>query len=81
MHAMGAAIDINPVENPWVVGSSIRPPAGERYADLDRGDRGTRPDGVIGRDSVVVGAFAAVGWEWGGSWAGSPDYQHFSARR
>jgi poly-gamma-glutamate synthesis protein (capsule biosynthesis protein) len=26
---------------------------------------------------VVVRAFAAIGWEWGGSWA-EPDYQHFS---
>ncbi len=27
---------------------------------------------------VLVRAFASVGWEWGGRWAGSPDYQHFS---
>jgi poly-gamma-glutamate synthesis protein (capsule biosynthesis protein) len=27
---------------------------------------------------VVVRAFAAVGWEWGGTWT-DPDYQHFSA--
>jgi hypothetical protein len=26
---------------------------------------------------VVVRAFAAIGWEWGGSWA-EPDFQHFS---
>jgi len=80
-HAIGAAIDINPVENPWLVESSTRPPAGARYAGLDRSDHGTPPPGVIGEESPVVGAFAAIGWEWGGSWAGSPDYQHFSARR
>jgi hypothetical protein len=28
---------------------------------------------------VLVNAFAAVGWRWGGRWQGSPDYQHFSA--
>ena len=27
---------------------------------------------------VVVRAFAAIGWEWGGTWA-EPDFQHFSA--
>ncbi len=27
----------------------------------------------------VVRAFAAVGWEWGGSFTASKDYQHFSA--
>jgi hypothetical protein len=27
---------------------------------------------------VVIRAFAAIGWSWGGSWS-TPDYQHFSA--
>jgi hypothetical protein len=26
----------------------------------------------------LVAAFASVGWQWGGDWADSPDYQHFS---
>jgi hypothetical protein len=28
---------------------------------------------------TLVSAFASVGWQWGGRWAASPDYQHFSA--
>jgi hypothetical protein len=29
---------------------------------------------------VLVGAFDAIGWGWGGRWSGSvKDYQHFSA--
>jgi hypothetical protein len=29
---------------------------------------------------AVLAAFQAVGWGWGGSWAGSTkDYMHFSA--
>jgi hypothetical protein len=28
---------------------------------------------------VVVRAFAAEGWGWGGDFSGSRDYQHFSA--
>jgi len=27
---------------------------------------------------VLVKAFEAVGWRWGGRWTGSRDYQHFS---
>jgi hypothetical protein len=27
---------------------------------------------------VLVRAFEARGWGWGGRWRGSPDYQHFS---
>jgi hypothetical protein len=30
------------------------------------------------RGGVLVSAFAAAGWQWGGRWTGSPDYQHFS---
>jgi hypothetical protein len=29
--------------------------------------------------NVVVRAFQAIGWGWGGYWSGVSDYQHFSA--
>ena len=72
-HAYGEAIDVNPVENPYVVGGKARPPAGARYLDRSR----ARP-GMAVRGGVLTRAFAAVGWLWGGRWSGSPDYQHFS---
>jgi hypothetical protein len=31
------------------------------------------------RGGSLVHAFAAVGWQWGGRWSMSPDYQHFSS--
>ena len=72
-HAYGEAIDINTVENPYVVGSSVMPPAGRAYRDRSR----YRP-GMAVAGGVLVRAFASVGWSWGGRWAGTPDYQHFS---
>ena len=78
-HAYGAAIDLNPVENPYLADGSIAPPAGRRFAGIDRSPGAPARRGVIRADDVVVRAFAAVGWEWGGSWA-EPDYQHFVAR-
>jgi hypothetical protein len=27
----------------------------------------------------VWSAFHAIGWEWGGTWTSSKDYQHFSS--
>jgi D-alanyl-D-alanine carboxypeptidase len=72
-HAYGEAIDVNPVENPYVYRGTSRPPAGARY--LDRSD--VRP-GMAVSGGLLVRAFAAVGWKWGGVWRGSPDYQHFS---
>jgi poly-gamma-glutamate synthesis protein (capsule biosynthesis protein) len=73
-HALGRAVDINPVQNPYLVGGSISPPAAVAY--LDRGD--LRP-GMIVRPGPVVEAFDAIGWEWGGDWTGKKDYHHFAA--
>ena len=77
-HALGAAIDINPVENPYVTGSSVAPRGSGPFAVVDRAPGALVPDGTIRADDVVVRAFAAIGWEWGGSWS-EPDFQHFSA--
>jgi len=73
-HAFGRAIDINPVENPYVDGSHVSPPRGRRY--LDRSD--VRP-GMIVRGDVVLRVFRRIGWGWGGDWSFVKDYQHFSA--
>ncbi len=79
-HAFGSAIDINPVENPYITGSSIAPSGSRRFATLDRAEGADVPVGTISADDVVVRAFAAIGWEWGGAWA-QPDYQHFASAR
>ena len=73
MHAYGKAVDVNPVENPYVSSSRVQPPAGRAY--LDRSN--VRP-GMAARSGTLVRAFSAVGWKWGGRWTGTPDYQHFS---
>jgi hypothetical protein len=74
VHAYGEAIDVNDVENPYVDGIRVIPPSGAAY--LDRGD--VRP-GMAVAGGTLVAAFASVGWQWGGRWTGSPDYQHFSS--
>lgn len=78
-HAYGAAIDINPVQNPYVTASGVLPPQGGRFTDVDRSAGATPPRGVIKRGDVVVRAFGEIGWSWGGDWL-QPDYQHFAAR-
>lgn len=78
-HAFGTAVDVNPVENPYVTAGAIRPPAGHRFAALDRSAGARVPAGTIREGDVVVRAFARIGWEWGGGWSTSKDYQHFSA--
>jgi hypothetical protein len=73
-HAYGEAIDVNPVENPYLEGGVVRPAAGAAYVNRTR----VRP-GMAVPGGQLVNAFAAVGWKWGGRWSASPDYQHFSA--
>jgi hypothetical protein len=73
VHAYGEAIDVNTVENPYVFGGQVMPPAGAAY----RNRSVVRP-GMAVPGGVLVRAFAAVGWQWGGRWGNSPDYQHFS---
>ena len=70
-HSYGRAIDINPVQNPYLFGGRVLPPLGSRYRDRSRPRKG-----MVRSGDVVVRAFASVGWRWGGVWR-SPDYQHF----
>ena len=75
MHAYGLAIDLNPIENPYVSGSHVSPPAGEPYADRSR-----HAPGMIHEGDEVFQAFAKkAGWEWLGDGPQTiRDYQHFS---
>lgn len=73
-HAFGRAVDVNPVQNPYVTSSGVEPAAGRAY--LDRTD--VRP-GMAVAAGAVVAPFRASGWGWGGDFASSKDYQHFSA--
>jgi hypothetical protein len=73
-HAFGRAVDINPLQNPYVSASGkVSPPSGAAFLD-----RSQKLPGMIHSNDSVLAAFASIGWEWGGLWT-SPDYQHFSA--
>jgi hypothetical protein len=72
-HAYGEAVDLNPVENPYVGCGLTRDRTALSYLDRSHVRRGMVTP-------AVVHAFASVGWGWGGSWSGSTkDYMHFSA--
>ena len=73
MHAYGLAIDVNPVENPYVLRGRALP---LRPVPATSTARAARPMAVEG--GVLVQAFDDAGWGWGGRWSGSTDYQHFS---
>ncbi len=75
-HAYGRAIDVNPLENPYVSGSppSTSHPKSEPYVRRSPYRKGMAVNG-----RALVRAFEGEGWGWGGRWQGAVrDYQHFS---
>lgn len=75
-HAYGRAIDINPIENPYVTArGTTSHPASAPYVRRTPHRTGMLFAGAGGG----VAAFEAVGWGWGGRWSGARDYQHVSA--
>jgi hypothetical protein len=74
-HSYGRAIDINPLINPYVKGTTILPPTGAQYVD-----RSKAYPGKITKDSFIYREFTKNGWDWGGNWHDLQDYQHFEKR-
>ncbi|MEV4332057.1 M15 family metallopeptidase [Streptomyces sp. NPDC049597] len=73
-HSYGDAVDINPLENPYVDRSgAVHPPAAGRHLERD-----PAAEGLIVPGDAVTRAMESAGWQWGGHWS-PPDYQHFSA--
>lgn len=73
-HSYGWALDINPVQNPYISNGVVSPPSAAGFTDRSLKEPGM----ILAGDSVVKG-FGAIGWKWGGNWSSAKDYQHFSA--
>jgi hypothetical protein len=71
-HALGLAVDINPLINPWARNGNVLPIEGEPYTD-----RSLALPGMLSLGDEAVSIFEEVGWSWGGVWQ-SADYMHFS---
>jgi len=81
-HAYGKAIDINPLENPYVSRSGhIAHKASEKFRERKRKNPfKAEYRAVLLPNGSVVKAFKSRGWRWGGDWRGIKDYQHFDKR-
>lgn len=75
MHAYGLAIDINPVQNPYVTDDYFLPTNAMLYLD-----RTKETKGMIQKGDALYEAFISRGWTWGGDWSSIKDYQHFEKR-
>ncbi|MEH3055270.1 MAG: M15 family metallopeptidase [Patulibacter minatonensis] len=72
-HAYGRAIDLNPIENPYIADGRTSHRRSVAYLDRAR----TRP-GMATEGSAAVRAFDDAGFRWGGRWTDPVDTQHFS---
>jgi len=75
-HAYGRAIDVNPIENPYIYADGTT--SHRRSTRYLR--RSPHRPGMATEGRALVRAFDAVGWSWGGRWSGVTDLQHFSVR-
>ncbi len=67
-HSFGAAIDINPIINPWLRQNKID----SQYYPYNPNKKGT-----IHSNSDIVKIFKEEWWKWGGDWENSKDLMHF----
>lgn len=77
-HAYGAAIDVNPKYNPYLILDDgimvfLSPENGGDYVD-----RGKDFPHKIDEEDLCYRLFTERGFSWGGTWVRNPDYMHFS---
>ena len=75
-HALGLAVDVNPLQNPYVKGDIVEPESAREYAD-----RTVDFPHKITADDLCCKLFRAHGFQWGGAWNSVKDYQHFEKKQ
>lgn len=79
-HAAGLAIDINPLQNPYVKYNSDGSFA-KYYKDMELyTDRKQKGKHMITHEDICYKVFEGHGFTWGGDWNSSKDYQHFEKK-
>ena len=77
-HSYGKAIDINPIENPYIARSGrISHKASLKYRKRVHKNSTYADKAVLLKNDKATKIFKKYGWKWGGDWSGVKDYQHF----
>lgn len=77
-HALGRAIDINPLINPDVYKDKTLPANGTLYRERDKKKcTGEYKKYMIDKNDLAYKLFIKHGYSWGGNWKSHQDYQHF----
>ncbi len=82
-HAYGKAIDINPIQNPYISKSGeISHEKSLKYRKrVVPNDISYSSKAILLKNDEVVRIFQKYGWKWGGIWKSIKDYQHFEKRQ
>jgi hypothetical protein len=81
-HSFGRAIDINPIENPYVSKSGhISHKKSLKFANRVHQNNTPSDKAMIAKYDKIVAIFKKYGWRWGGDWRCCKDYQHFDKKR
>ncbi|MBU0923851.1 M15 family metallopeptidase [bacterium] len=77
-HSYGKALDINPIENPYVYKNGTTSHKGSiKYLTREKNNKSNENKAVLTSSSKAVLIFKKYGWKWGGDWKNTKDYQHF----
>lgn len=77
-HAYGKAIDMNPIENPYISRKGyISHKASQKYRQRVHEDNSPEDRAVLLKDDPVTKILKSYGYHWGGDWKTVKDYQHF----
>jgi hypothetical protein len=77
-HSYGKAIDINPLENPYVYKNGTTSHKDSvKYLTREKNNNSFENKAVLTSSSKAVQIFKKYGWKWGGDWKNIKDYQHF----
>lgn len=80
-HAYGRAIDLNPLENPYLSHTGHISHKGSLQYRQRRHKNNTPNDhAVLLKYDKTTQIFKTYGWSWGGDWRTIKDYQHFVKR-
>lgn len=81
-HAYGKAIDINPIQNPYISkNGNISHKESLKYKQRVHKENTYEDKAVLLKNDEIVKIFKSYGWKWGGDWKSIKDYQHFEYKK
>jgi len=76
-HSYGLAIDLNPLQNPYVAHGVVLPEIATKYKERIHKSTKAQDRAKLVRGDDAIAIFKSLGFKWGGDYKSLKDYQHF----